>query len=85
MPQAVQRTQRLSKLEEQRETIASNAKYLREQQELINDTINAGNNHILQLNNEADELKAEIKRLKAEIITIRKDIDNKKFELLSLN
>ena len=80
------RSRRLAEMiREQQQTIADNNRYLKEQEQLIKDTINIGNNHILQLTRESDELIASITQLKAESISIRMQIDNRKFELLSLD
>lgn len=73
-----------AKIREQRKTIADNDKYLREQEELIQTTINTGNNHILQLTKESDELQLETVQARKNLIKINADIDDKRFELLNL-
>lgn len=73
-----------AKIREQRRIISENNTYLREQQIIINETIDFGNNHIAQLTRESDELVISINQSKVELINLNSTIDNRKFELLSL-
>lgn len=68
----------------QRAEIKENARFLREQEELIKTTIELGNNHIHQLTSQADQLKADIIHLRGLKIEFTRQVDNKHLELLGL-
>lgn len=72
-------------LTEQRSLIAENKEYLREQQRIIDQTIEEGNNAILQLTREADKLLNDIESYKAEIVLLRQKIDEKVSELIRID
>jgi hypothetical protein len=66
-------------------TIASNTKYLREQERLIQATVELGSNHISQLTREADELTIFINQARLELLSLSTMVDNKRFELILLS
>lgn len=74
----------LEKIAQQRADIKENARFLREQEELIKTTIELGNNQIHQLTAEADELMGTLSRLRGEKIQLAKQVDDKRLELLGL-
>lgn len=73
------------KIKQQRAEIKENARFLREQEELIKTTIEMGNNQIHQLTTQADNIVDEINILNGKRITLMKQIDDKRLELLGLS
>ena len=69
---------------EQRTTIRENARYIKEQEALIQTTLELGNNQILQLTFEADQLVIAIANRRAELLAVTRQVDDRRFKLLSL-